>query len=103
MQTSPYWLIDDRHGWLVVPLNAVVASGVDISRFSYVSPDGRLAYLEEDADARAFILAARIERPTTTKWPVKRVKRAQCRRYPSFVPGVAVSRQPHVDWTDRTA
>src|SRR4051794_3640398 len=86
MQTAPCWLVDDRHGWLVVPLSAVVASGAEITRFSYVSPDGRLAYLEEDTDARTFLVAARIERATAGKWPVKRVKRAQCRRYPSFMP-----------------
>jgi hypothetical protein len=84
MKTTPYWLIDDRHGWLVVPLSAVLASGADITRFSYVSPAGRLAYLEEDCDARAFLVAARIERSIAIKWPIKRVKRAQCRLYPSF-------------------
>jgi hypothetical protein len=84
MHSTPYWLIDDSHGWLVVPFSAILASGADITRFSYVSPDGRLAYLEEDTDARAFLVAARIERTTAAKWPIKRVKRAQCRRYPSF-------------------
>src|SRR5438876_6699606 len=84
MQSIPYWLIDDRHGWLVVPLSAVMASGADITRFSYVSPDGRLAYLEEDADARAFLVAVRIERATAAKWRIKRVKRVHCRRYDSF-------------------
>src|SRR3954468_9909381 len=89
MQSTPYWLIDDRHGWLVVPLSAVVASGANITRFSYVSPDGRLAYLEEDTDARAFLAAARIPRGSATKWQIKRVKRAHCRRYDSFAPDVA--------------
>ena len=86
MQSTPYWLIDDRHGWLVVPLSVVMASGADITCFSYVSPNGRLAYLEEDIDARAFLVTARIERATVANWPIKRVKRAQCRRYPSFAP-----------------
>lgn len=89
MQGTPYWLIDDRHGWLVVPLSDVVASGADITRFSYVSPDGRFAYLEEDADARAFLVAVGIERATAAKWRIKRVKRAHCRRYDSFASGVA--------------
>src|SRR3954451_14777204 len=91
MQSTPYWLIDDHHGWLVVPLSAVVASGADITRFSYVSPDGRLAYLEEDTDARAFLVAARIERTTDAKWPITRVKRAQCRRYRTFAPPESTS------------
>jgi hypothetical protein len=88
MHTTPYWLVDERHGWLVVPLSAVMACGAEITRFSYVSPYGRVAYLEEDVDAHTFLAAARIERATAAKWPVKRVKRAQCRRYPSFVPEV---------------
>lgn len=98
MQNTPHWLIDDRHGWLVVPLSAVVASGADISRFSFVSPDGRLAYLEEDCDARAFLVAGRIERSIATMWPIKRVKLAQCRRYPSFTP--AVTSVGAVTWQD---
>jgi hypothetical protein len=89
VKATPYWLIDDRHGWLVVPLSAVVASDADITRFSYVSPDGRLAYLEEDVDARAFLVAAGIKRATAAKWPIKRVKLAQCRRYASFAPEAA--------------
>ena len=86
MQSTPYWLIDDGHGWLVASLSAVVASGAEISRFSYVSPDGHLVYLEEDCDAYAFLDAARIERATATTWPIKRVRRARCRHYPSFAP-----------------
>jgi hypothetical protein len=88
MKGTPHWLIDDGHGWLVVSLSAVVASGAEITRFSYVSSNGRLAYLEEDCDARAFLDAARIERATATNWPIRRVKRARCRQYPSFAPEV---------------
>ena len=62
----------------------VVASGVEVSRFSYVSPDGRLAYLEEDCDACAWLAAAGIRRATAGKWRIRRVKRARCREYPSF-------------------
>lgn len=87
MHSTPYWLIDDSHGWLVVSLSVVVASGAEITRFSYVSPTSRLAYLEEDCDARAFLDAARIERAIATAWPIKRVKRAHCRQYPPFPPG----------------
>lgn len=85
MDTNPYWLVDDGHGWLVVPMSAVVASGAYISCFSRVSPDGRCAYLEEDCDARAFVDAARFDRVTTRKWPIKRVGHAECRHYPSFL------------------
>lgn len=92
MQSNPYWLIDDGHGWLVVALSAVVASGAEISCFSFVCPNGRLAYLEEDCDARAFLDASEIEGPTAAKWPIQRVKRAQCRQYASF--GQEVSNLP---------
>jgi hypothetical protein len=85
MHDAPHWLIDDGHGWLVVSVKAVAVCGAAISRFSYVCPDGRVAYLEEDCDARAFLDAAGIERATAKAWPVRRVQRAHCRRYPSFV------------------
>lgn len=95
MKPTRYWLIDDRHGWLVLSVSAVLASHAGITRFSYVSPDGRLAYLEEDVDARAFLAAAGIERADARRWPTKRVKVAECRGYPSFLPEAhQVSRQP---------
>ncbi len=88
MENTPYWLIDEGHGWLVVSLTAVVESGAEISPFSYASPNRCLAYLEEDCDARAFLDAARIARATAKEWAIQRVKRAECRQYPSFARGV---------------
>lgn len=82
MEHTPHWLIDESHGWLVVPMDTVRGSGAEISPFSYASPDGRVAYLEEDSDARAYLRAAEIERTTFRNWPVKRVARARCRGYP---------------------
>ena len=84
METHPYWLIDNGHGWLVVPVDVVLSSGAEISDYSFVSPDGRKAYLEEDCDAPAFVKAAQIERATAREWLVKRVDQATCRHYPSF-------------------
>lgn len=85
MEHTPHWLIDESHGWLVVPMDHVRASGARISPFSYASPDGRVAYLEEDSDARAYLRAVEIERTTFRNWPVRRVARAPCRGYPSIV------------------
>lgn len=82
MDHTPHWLVDESHGWLVVPMDTVRASRAEISPFSYASPDGRVAYLEEDSDARAYLRAAEIELTTLRAWPVKRVARAPCRGYP---------------------
>lgn len=56
-----YWVSDPGHGWLVVPRADVQASGAEISSYSFLSRDGRTAYLEEDADAPAFAVAAGID------------------------------------------
>lgn len=47
------FIADPGHGWLVVPLAEVRASGAKISPYSYINGD--MAYLEEDCDAGAFI------------------------------------------------
>lgn len=46
------FITDPGHGWLVVPLAEVRASGAKISAYSYIR--GNMAYLEEDCDAGAF-------------------------------------------------
>jgi len=56
-----YWVSDPGHGWLVVPRADVLASGAEISPYSFLSLDGRTAYLEEDVDAPAFAAAAGID------------------------------------------
>jgi hypothetical protein len=48
---------DPGHGWLAVPMADVLASGATISRYSYQSKAGKVAYLEEDCDVGAFIEA----------------------------------------------
>lgn len=51
---------DPGHGWLEVPIELVRELGIadKISRFSYVSRDQKIAYLEEDCDAHRFVQAA---------------------------------------------
>ena len=54
MSKKTEWQADGGHAWLVVPM-AEARKVAGISSFSYVSPDGRTAYLEEDCDAALFI------------------------------------------------
>ena len=56
------FITDPGHGWLEVPRSEVVASGANISPCSYYDPKTRMVYLEEDADAPAFLKA------TGRKW-----------------------------------
>ena len=48
------WVVSPGHGWLVVPVAKVRASGAEISPFSWVTRGGN-AYLEEDCDADAYL------------------------------------------------
>jgi hypothetical protein len=48
------FISDPGHGWLEVPMAEVRALGIRPSSYSYVSPDGTFAYLEEDCDAALF-------------------------------------------------
>jgi hypothetical protein len=47
------WITDPGHGWLAVPAD-VALRVPGISSYSYLSPDGRTAYLECDEDAGRF-------------------------------------------------
>ncbi len=54
-----HWYSDSGHGWLGVPVEVLIASGVagDISHCSYLSKKTKVAYLEEDCDAPKFLAA----------------------------------------------
>lgn len=48
---------DPGHGWLRVPMSLVKeakAKGITFTCYSYQSPSGKYAYLEEDCDAARF-------------------------------------------------
>lgn len=53
------FIADPGHGWLEVPVEELRALGIvqGISNCSYLSVDGKLAYLEEDCDLPAFLRA----------------------------------------------
>lgn len=55
---------DPEHGWLRVPIEWLYELGIyeSISKFSYVSDNGKWVYLEEDLDAQIFIDAYTITR-----------------------------------------
>jgi len=50
------YISDPGHGWLEAPMHLVNELGIaeSISSYSYMSQDGRTAYLEEDCDAPKF-------------------------------------------------
>jgi len=51
------WIEDPGHAWLRAPIKEVRESKAEISSYSYISEETGLAYLEEDCDAGAFLLA----------------------------------------------
>ena len=56
---------DAGHGWLEVPMQEVIDSGVEISSFSYRKGDK--AYLEEDLDAGLFCDAMELDNNDITQ------------------------------------
>jgi hypothetical protein len=52
-------ITDPGHGWLAVPFAELRSLGIaeQITHYSYLSRDGRTAYLEEDCDLSTFARA----------------------------------------------
>lgn len=76
---------DPGHSWIRVPMSLLEELGIDrqISRYSYASPSGKYAYLEEDMDWGTFYRA--IE--GRTEFDVNVViqdKPSHIRRYPTY-------------------
>ena len=85
------WINDPGHGWLEVKTkNVLKILGDDvrnISRYSYLSPDGSYSYLEEDCDAGVFINAYGRDEYTALNVPEQYVEYTPIReKYPSFDP-----------------
>jgi hypothetical protein len=78
---------DPGHGWLEVPVTELQALGIadKISGYSYVSRDGRTAYLEEDCDATKFIAAKcdNVRGTTLASWFSENARREH--QDPTFV------------------
>ncbi|MBU2853362.1 zincin-like metallopeptidase domain-containing protein [Acidithiobacillus ferriphilus] len=86
---------DPGHGWLVVPVSDIFTLGIapNISPFSYLSPRGGKAYLEEDGDAPRFVeaYAQHYGLDENTLWKQIAVthnidRQATCRSYDHFDP-----------------
>ena len=56
---------DAGHGWLEVPTQAVIASGIVPSKYSYVDADAGMTYLEEDCDLGKYLAVIGDEPPMT--------------------------------------
>jgi antirestriction protein ArdC len=101
---------DPGHGWLVVPVSDIATLGIaqDISPYSYLSPRGGKAYLEEDGDAPRFIeaYAQHYGLDLDTLWKKISVthnidREATCRSYDRFdpkrIPAAQVSPNPTME------
>lgn len=51
------WIVDPPHSWLAVPFEMLKRLGLEhqISKYSYISEDRQIIFLEEDCDAPKFI------------------------------------------------
>lgn len=93
------WYIDPGHGWLAVPTQALIDSGVagQISTCSYINGQMTIAYLEEDCDAPLFLEAIGVpEIGALTAIPVEHIgDDGECfvRRLPPFVAAEVVGPQ----------
>ena len=77
-----YWVGDSGHAWLVVP-KKLAQQVSDISTYSYQSPSGSKAYLEEDCDAQLFIEHYGEDNIELGK-PVMHNNQAPLRNYPRY-------------------
>ena len=67
---------DPGHGWLAVSTEELELLGIDrnITAYSYLSPDGSVAYLEEDCDLAEFFHAKNWDR-----WPEDKIQSVNLR------------------------
>ena len=84
---------DPGHGWLEVPRAEVVASGAQISRYSYYDPHTDMAYLEEDCDQPAFLKAAGFMGPV----PIDRMDSDMPRQLPAYGADAIANRRIFID------
>jgi len=79
---------DPGHGWVKVPAAEILGLGIadKISSYSYVSPSGKFAYLEEDRDMQVWWNA---KRDRGDEWSVDSVNSkgpSSIRNYPHYSP-----------------
>lgn len=74
------------HGWMKVPTEDVADLGAHhfISSFSYLSPDGKHVWVEEDSDSVEFLKVAKIRGWDVTVNDKYIEDESRIRNYPSF-------------------
>lgn len=75
------WYIDPGHGWLAVPVRALLDSGISgqVSTCSYIDGAMALVYLEEDVDAPLFLAAIGVSNELAATFPVEHLENeGQC-------------------------
>lgn len=79
---------DAAHGWVKVPVKRLIELGIEqeITKWSYLSKDGRYAFLEEDQDATTFVDAAIAQGETPTFRDNYSYKSSKIRNYPNYQP-----------------
>lgn len=83
--TRPF-LTDPGHGWLAVEMRELTELGIAdrISKYSYQTRDGLVAYLEEDCDMPTY-MEAQIARGVTVNFREEHTdKDSPVRRLPSY-------------------
>ncbi len=79
---------DAAHGWLRVPVKDLFDLNIhrDISHYSYISPSGKYAYLEEDMDLTTFYNAyvAAFGTEPEIKYNYSNSDRSRIRNYPMY-------------------
>lgn len=81
MKRLTIWIVDPGHAWLQVPASKA-RQVAGISTFSYLSPDGNTAYLEQDCDAGRYLEHFGIDASTLTSKVLN--DDAPCRNYPRY-------------------
>jgi len=82
------WHTDPAHGWLEVKTKQLIELDIvdDISAYSYLSPTGLSAYLEEDSDATVFINAFGRDKFNNLDVKNSYRERTPIRNYPDYQP-----------------
>ena len=78
---------DSGHGWLLVPVARLAEAGLtaaDISRYSYIHPQGGTVALEEDCDMSTFLTAYDEAGGKPVRLKTSYRENSRIRNWPSF-------------------
>lgn len=80
----PYWITDPGHAWLAVSLDSYPDALNYGTGFGFLDATNRMAYLEEDCEAPAFLLDHPELDARALPVHAERMRDAACRRLPSI-------------------